>query len=194
MSHIIAYTDSAEIRTIIQTNIYAKAEIYMFFPSQRPGNVMPSQMRPPNNLMMPARTMNPMPETSNTPGILSRLLNSQSAAGAASQGGGGLSGALNNVQQILNVVQSGAPLVQEYGPMVKNLPAMYKMMKAFKDMESGEKSEESAGDASLNESEDESFESFDLESSNKNEEMKPAKSRKKPSSSGNGQSVPKLYI
>ncbi|WP_164219804.1 VrrA/YqfQ family protein [Virgibacillus sp. YIM 98842] len=162
----------------------------MFFPSQRPNNVMPSQMRPPSNFMMHPSAMNTMPQSNSTPGILSRLLNASSGAGAANPGGGGLSGALNNVQQILKVVQSGAPLVQEYGPMIKNLPAMYKMMKAFKDMDnSGEKTDESADGESPDYLADDSI---DWESSIVSSEIE-SESNDSPRS-GNGESVPKLYI
>jgi hypothetical protein len=65
------------------------------------------------------------------------------AAGRAAGGGGGgllqsltnpggLTGFLNNTQQVLRTAQQFGPMIQQYGPMVKNLPAMWKLYRGLK--------------------------------------------------------------
>jgi hypothetical protein len=104
-------------------------------------------------------------------GLLSKLLGGKSqdsrtlglggitGAGGAGSGGGvssiiktlsnpeGLTGILNNTQQVLKTVESIGPMIQQYGPLVKNLPMMWKLYKGFKDLPSGETAENSTSEA-----------------------------------------------
>ncbi|WP_117169410.1 VrrA/YqfQ family protein [Paraliobacillus sediminis] len=48
-------------------------------------------------------------------------------------GGSGVTGTLNNIQQVLKMTQSVTPLIQQYGPMVKNIPSMLALLKAFQE-------------------------------------------------------------
>jgi hypothetical protein len=106
----------------------------------------------------------------------------------------GLSGFLNNTQQVLQTAQSLGPMIQQYGPLVKNLPAMWRLYKGLKDAPS----EESAVESSSNDSgSEETIQSITTgkkkktaRKSNKQVEVddikKPNKHR--------GSSEPKLYI
>lgn len=183
----------------------------MFIPTQRPQNryPMPPYANRPNYGVNPNRLYRnqhiPTPRGGTPSGgmgnLLGRLLGSGKAGAqaqaqvgnVASQGGGGLSKSLANIQQILNVVQSTAPMIQEYGPMVKNLPAMYRMMKAFKDLEKMsddevEKKEESTEmDFQPHDEEVKDIEISD-EEEDKDEKIIEKKQVK------TGTSIPKLYI
>lgn len=116
---------------------------------------------------------------------------STGAGEAVSKGVGGLSGVLDNMQQVINVVQNATPIVKEYGPMVKNLPAMFRMMKAFNslDDEDDEDKEENKKDESeLSESERTESEQTESESEEANELSITEDEQQK------GKSVPKLFI
>ncbi|MEH7245582.1 VrrA/YqfQ family protein [Neobacillus niacini] len=54
----------------------------------------------------------------------------------------GLTGFLNNTQQVLKTAQSFGPMIQQYGPMVKNIPMMWRLYKGFKDLPSEENQDE----------------------------------------------------
>jgi hypothetical protein len=84
-------------------------------------------------------------------------LRGMQAAGRAVSGGGsgggilqslsnpaGITGFLNNTQNVLKTAQSFGPMIQQYGPIVKNLPAMWRLYRGFKNASnsSEEKTEE----------------------------------------------------
>jgi hypothetical protein len=110
---------------------------------------------------------------------------------------GGLTGFLNNTQQILKTAQTVGPMLQQYGPLIKNLPAMWKLYKGLKDVPS--KTEETK---------DSKPENNHTEMNSKIEEKEQPKSIKKTTSQKKGQltnnkqtqrrqkgaSIPKLYI
>ncbi len=109
-----------------------------------------NRMAPQNPLFGGARQMN------RGGGLLSNLLGRGTAArglgmngltgmqnaGRAAAGGGsllqsltnpsGISGLLNNTQQIIRTAQTIGPMIQQYGPIVKNLPAMWKLYRGLK--------------------------------------------------------------
>ncbi|WP_112181116.1 VrrA/YqfQ family protein [Paraliobacillus zengyii] len=66
-----------------------------------------------------------------------------------SGGGSGVTGTLNNIQQVLKMSQSVTPLIQQYGPMVKNIPSMLALLKAFQESDD----EEDEADTVLDEDE-----------------------------------------
>ena len=89
------------------------------------------------------------PEKIGIQGMLQKFMPSKSVGSAS--GSGGISGTLDNIQQILKMSQSVTPLIQQYAPMVKNLPAMLTLLKAFQ--ESDELDETSTvSDSEINES------------------------------------------
>ncbi|MFD1040039.1 VrrA/YqfQ family protein [Virgibacillus byunsanensis] len=166
----------------------------MVFPIQRPINIRNSPVQnPPNNFWAQGRGFNPPVPQSRNPlqNIIQSLFKSQgSYSGVATQGGGGFTNTLTNIQQILNFVQKSAPIVQEYGPMVKNLPAMYRMMKAFNENDDENENEESANLTESSNTADEMLESSSrsVETESSDDQLQPqGKSR-------SGQSLPKLYI
>lgn len=129
----------------------------------------------------------------------------QHAGRTASSGGGGLgsilqtlskpeglSGILNNTQQVIKTAQTIGPMIQQYGPIVKNLPMMWKLYKGFKDLPTEEKSEEDKTETPIMEDH-----SVPLKAEPK---RKPKEKRNIESEevverkSHNGPSVPKLYI
>lgn len=161
-------------------------------------------------------------------GLLSRILGRGTAArgmgmnglmgmqnaGRAAAGGGsflqnltnpsGLSGILNNTQQVLKTAQTVGPMIQQYGPIVRNLPAMWKIYRGFKNTPSDSEDEKSE----TNETSEES-KSTSNDSSKKRKTVKNKKSSSKKGSSmekqtaskpsttvsrEKGASVPKLYI
>jgi YqfQ-like protein len=139
----------------------------------------------------------------------------QHAGRSTSSGGGGLgsilqtlsrpegiSGFLNNTQQVIKTAQTIGPMIQQYGPIVKNLPVMWKLYKGFKDLPSNESTEENTSD-SVSEAEEET--SVMVETDVSEEESVPKKAvRKKHTKSvetveeipqkHRGNSIPKLYI
>lgn len=140
----------------------------------------------------------------------------QHAGRTASRGGGGLgsilqtlskpeglSGILNNTQQVIKTAQTIGPMIQQYGPIVKNLPMMWKLYKGFKDLPSGETTEE---DTSETFSETEIEETpIMVETSVMEDETAPKKAVKKKHTKSEetvakkpqkhrGNSLPKLYI
>lgn len=173
----------------------------MLFPTQRPQNRYPTMPPYPNHSRFrgaPNRLGRnvPLQRAGNPTGggmknLLGRFLGSGGQmTNVASQGGGGLSKSLANIQQILNVVQSTAPIIQEYGPMVKNLPAMYRMMKAFKDIE---KMDDQSEEKSDNEVENRN-ETTEVELANKFTEKSDEDRINIKKEKTVGQSMPKLYI
>ncbi|WP_251555037.1 YqfQ family protein [Neobacillus muris] len=70
------------------------------------------------------------------------LIGGTQGAGRAVSGGGGLlqslsnpggiTGILNNTQQVLKTAQTLGPMIQQYGPLVRNLPALWKLYRGFK--------------------------------------------------------------
>lgn len=100
---------------------------------------------------------------------------------------GGISKALGNLQQVLKVVETTAPIVKQYGPMVKNLPAMYRMLKAFKDIDLEDEGEASQDSNSVN-SDEASIKQPQMQEAIQEEKVK------KSHRTGQGQSIPKLYI
>ncbi|MDF2859395.1 MAG: hypothetical protein K0Q87_5246 [Neobacillus sp.] len=106
----------------------------------------------------------------------------------------GLSGFLNNTQQVLQTAQSLGPMIQQYGPIVKNLPAMWRLYKGLKDAPS----EETAVESSSNDSgPQEPIQSVTTgkkkRTKKKNNPQVGAEEIKKPNSHS-GSSLPKLYI
>ncbi|GGM23324.1 hypothetical protein GCM10011351_06410 [Paraliobacillus quinghaiensis] len=113
--------------------------------------VSPFQGRPPTNQPFPPANRQPFnwggpyqqgafpettPEKTGIQGMIQKFLPNKSVGnpGVGSTGSsGGLSGTLDNIQQILKMSQSVTPLIQQYAPMVKNLPAMLTLLKAFQE-------------------------------------------------------------
>jgi YqfQ-like protein len=140
----------------------------------------------------------------------------QHAGRTASSGGGGLgsilqtlskpeglSGILNNTQQVIKTAQTIGPMIQQYGPIVKNLPMMWKLYKGFKDLPSGETTEEATSE-SVSETEMEET-PVKVETSVMDDETDPKKAVKKKHTKSEetvakkpqkhrGNSLPKLYI
>ena len=109
-----------------------------------------NRMAPQNPLFRGAQQMN------RGGGLLSQLFGRGTAArglgmnglagmqnaGRAAAGGGsllqnltnpaGISGFLNNTQQVIKTAQTIGPMIQQYGPIVKNLPAMWKLYRGLK--------------------------------------------------------------
>ncbi len=104
----------------------------------------------------------------------------------------GLTGFLNNTQQVLKTAQSIGPMIQQYGPIVKNLPMMWKLYKGFKDMPTEEKSEEDRTEKPIMEkkSVQDEEEPKKKQKKKKDLENEPVVERKPQ----NGPSIPKLYI
>ncbi|TDQ40332.1 VrrA/YqfQ family protein [Aureibacillus halotolerans] len=100
-------------------------------PSHRGPGFSPQSFMPPMaNRGMPFPPPVQAPPAAAGGGFLQSLISNVS-------GGGGIEGAMGNMQNMLKLAESAAPIVkqaQQYGPMLKNLPAMFKMMKAFTDM------------------------------------------------------------
>lgn len=130
-------------------------------------------------------------------GILQRLFQSQaSPVSSLTKGAGGLSGTLNNVQNVLKMVETTTPIVQKYGPMVRNLPAMYRMMKALKEVEDEDENEDEidsqdADELAENEEVEDISNTLEAGDPEMDEEENGKNSKKH---SNKGQSVPKLYI
>lgn len=131
----------------------------------------------------------------------------QAAGRGASSGGGGigsilktlsnpngLTGFLNNTQQVLQSAQSLGPMIQQYGPIVKNLPAMWRLYRGLKDAPSEETAVEST---SKNSTAKKSIQSITTgkkkRTKKKNDTGVEAEDTKKPDRN-KGSSVPKLYI
>jgi hypothetical protein len=133
---------------------------------------------------------------------LGGLRGMQAAARGNSGGGGigsilqtlskpeGLSGILNNTQQVLKTAQSIAPMIQQYGPIVKNLPMMWKLYKGFKDLPSGETAEENTSVTPVSE-----FEQAPQQTVKKKKkpEVEPTE-QVEVRNNQHGTSLPKLYI
>ena len=134
--------------------------------------VSPFQGRPPTNQSFPPANRQPFnwgvpyqpgPLTETTPqksgiqGMIQKFLPSKPVGnmGVGSTGGSsGISGTLDNIQQILKMSQSVTPMLQQYVPMVKNLPTMLTLLKAFQ--ESDEIDETTTqSDSEINESTEE---------------------------------------
>ncbi|MGY0691720.1 VrrA/YqfQ family protein [Virgibacillus sp. FSP13] len=168
----------------------------MAFPTQRPPNLPPNQMnqmrpnplqRTPVHPMFSNRPMIGQQPQSRNPmqNIIGRLFQSKTAQQGSlpTRTAGGLSGTLNNVQQVLKIAQSAAPMVQQYGPMVKNIPTMFKMLKAFKDIDN-----ETDGDVETDSpSTEQPHVTTQNESNNSTEQTKTANQNR-------GESKPKLFI
>jgi hypothetical protein len=164
------------------------------------------------NQMMGSMMGRPAGKSGGGGGILSKLLggNKQgqqlgglrgiqaASRGSASGGGGigsilqtlskpdGLSGFLNNTQQVLQTAQSIGPMIQQYGPLVKNLPAMWRLYKGLKDAPSEGQTEESTNLAA---DKDESSEATKKPRKSTSESIPETKEKRT-----QGTSVPKLYI
>jgi YqfQ-like protein len=129
---------------------------------------------------------------------LGGLRGMQAAARGNSGGGGigsilqtlskpeGLTGILNNTQQVLKTAQTIGPMIQQYGPIVKNLPMMWKLYKGFKDLPSGETTAEDTSETPI--SEDEQTPKRNVK---KKPEVEPVEEVR---NHHQGNSVPKLYI
>ncbi|MFT4412657.1 VrrA/YqfQ family protein [Fredinandcohnia humi] len=89
-----------------------------------------------------------------------------------------LSAMMGNIQKTLKMAETVVPMVQQYGPLFKNIPAMIKMYSAIKNAGNDDNKSTDSTTISL---------SDENESTNHSEE-----NTEKPS--GNGKSVPKLYI
>lgn len=115
--------------------------------------VSPFQGRPPTQQLLPPANRDPfgywggggfqpgsLPqapvEKTGIQGLLQKFLPSKLVQ--SSGGGTGLTGTLNNIQQVLKMTQSVTPLIQQYGPMVKNIPAMLTLLKAFQETDDEE--------------------------------------------------------
>ncbi|XJZ26253.1 VrrA/YqfQ family protein [Bacillota bacterium Lsc_1132] len=140
------------------------------------------------------------------------LFGTQTASRAAAGGGSflqnltnpaGISGFLNNTQQVLKTAQTFGPMIQQYGPIVKNLPAMWKLYRGFKNAtaDTGEGNEEKTAvhgetDAKTSKSSKEKT----TKKTSQNSKTKPVRKQQTAGSSKpsipreNGASVPKLYI
>jgi YqfQ-like protein len=138
----------------------------------------------------------------------------QQAGRTASSGGGGLgsilqtlsrpegiSGFLNNTQQVIKTAQTIGPMIQQYGPIVKNLPVMWKLYRGFKDLPSAESTEENTAD-SVSDSEDtpvivdavDSEEETTPKKALRKKQAKTEESVEENPQKQRGNSVPKLYI
>lgn len=142
----------------------------------------------------------------------------QHAGRTASRGGGGLgsilqtlsrpeglSGFLNNTQQVIKTAQTIGPMIQQYGPIVKNLPVMWKLYKGFKDLPNEENTSEAVSETEIEESPIMIETSVMEETPAMEDETAPKKAVKKKHTKSEetveekpqkhrGNSVPKLYI
>lgn len=116
--------------------------------------VSPFQGRPPTQQLLPPATRQPfdywgapfqqggMPtalapvEKTGVMGMLQKYLPTKLLQNSG--GGSGVTGTLNNIQQVLKMTQSVTPLIQQYGPMVKNIPSMLALLKAFQESDDEE--------------------------------------------------------
>ncbi|MEH7272924.1 VrrA/YqfQ family protein [Neobacillus vireti] len=101
----------------------------------------------------------------------------------------GLTGFLNNTQQVLKSVQSFGPMIQQYGPMVKNLPMMWRLYKGFKDLPSEDKSDKKTTEAPILAEEADTTKLDRVKRSKKNHTESVEVVKKQ-----TGTSMPKLYI
>ena len=95
------------------------------------------------------------PEKTGIQGILQKLIPSKSVGSGSAGGSGGISGTLDNIQQILKMSQSVTPLIQQYAPMVKNLPAMLTLLKAFQESDELDDETTTQSHSGINESTEE---------------------------------------
>lgn len=118
---------------------------------------------------------------------------------------GGLSGILNNTQQVLKTAQTVGPMLQQYGPLVRNLPAMWKLFRGLKNAtgdtedtnENTETSkEEEVESHSESESKSESGEKKQPKITKETSSKKKSHTtnRKKTSVKEKGASIPRMYI
>lgn len=140
-------------------------------------------------------------------------------AGSAAGGGsflqslsnpGGLSGFLNNTQQVIRTVQSIGPMVQQfqqYSSLIRNIPAMWKLYQGLKNS-SNDTAEESkqAEESSTNPNKENSSSSSKRSKQNSSASRKKNITSSKPNKGNHrknqadstsyekGASVPKLYI
>jgi hypothetical protein len=105
----------------------------------------------------------------------------------------GLSGFLNNTQQVLQTAQSLGPMIQQYGPIVKNLPAMWRLYKGLKDAPSEEKAVESSSMDSGPEEPIQSITTGKKKRTKRQTNTQSITEDKKPIER-KGSSLPKLYI
>ncbi len=129
--------------------------------------------------------------------ILSNLFKSSAGGGGlpqlgglaqgVSSAGGGASGMLNNVQQVLKMAQSAAPMIQQYGPMVRNIPTMVKLMKIMREPDEEEIDENNSSEQEAVQSQP-SSQTFD--EINKNS----LQVQSNQPTTTNGASQPRLYI
>lgn len=115
----------------------------------------------------------------------------------------GLTGLLNNTQQVLKTAQSIGPMIQQYGPIVKNLPMMWRLYKGFKDLPTEEKSEDTQPGNPTMKEETVSVDPV-MEGQSVPAEKEPKRITKRdndlenepiaPRKQHNGPSIPKLYI
>jgi len=135
-------------------------------------------------------------------GLLSRLFRRQAglqgrqaaAAGfskAAAQGavgGGGLTGFLDQTQQVLKTMQQAGPIIQQYGPMIKNLPAMWRLYKGFRDIKTeGEQNDPESAPSLKSSPNAKSAQQLDVKEIKEHGQKRERKQK-------NGKSVPKIYV
>lgn len=111
---------------------------------------------------------------------------------------GGLMNILNQTQSVLKSASQLQPLIEQYGPLVRNFPAMWKLYKGLKD------SVNEDSDSNDKENDNQTSSSKDNKSQKKSKSSKKGKSSSKhnhktnhttkSSSSGMGNTRPKLYI
>lgn len=141
------------------------------------------------------------------------LMGMQNAGRAATGGGSflqnltnpsGLSGILNNTQQVIKTAQTIGPMIQQYGPIVRNLPAMWKIYRGFKNASADSEDEKSETNetsekkhSNANDSSKKKKPTKNKKNGSKRETAKEKQTTSKPStavSQEKGASVPKLYI
>ena len=146
----------------------------------------------------------------NPAGGLGGLRGMQGATQAATRGGGGLlqslsnpggiTGFLNNTQQVLKTAQSFGPMIQQYGPIVKNLPAMWKLYRGLKNApDSTDEVKKDETPKKVEEKAESSVESSENVTTGNKKQTQKKKKQTQPKRQGTishqkGASVPKLYI
>ncbi|WLR49867.1 YqfQ family protein [Bacillus tianshenii] len=71
---------------------------------------------------------------------LSGMQGGLSSLQGLTQGAGGFTGVLDNLQKGLKMAQTVGPMVQQYGPMIRNIPSMIKLYQELSNMDDADSS------------------------------------------------------
>ncbi|SDH49413.1 VrrA/YqfQ family protein [Alteribacillus bidgolensis] len=69
-------------------------------------------------------------------------------------GGPGLMGTLQNVQNVLKVAETAAPLIKQYGPLVRNIPTFLRLIKELGSSDSNESDDNKSEENDNNDTDD----------------------------------------